>query len=423
GENILEVLQREGMEIDAYCGGFGSCGKCQVQVLRGLVSKPTSQEIKHLKERTQEGYHLACQAILVEDVDIDISASLARQIPVLVESGEAWLEEPPVSRTELVVHKPMLSERCSLQRTVEQNLGGEKPSDWTLRALEGLSRLEDRDELRFEVVSDKGGVRWFNPVSQDHSFLGVAIDIGTTTVACELLDLANGVSLQRTGSLNRQATFGADVVSRLRTIQDNHGALVTLQELVISTINDLIQEGCQKAGKDPGRIFAVTFAGNTIMEHILLGVSPLSIGVAPYVPVFCRSYIISAQLLHLVVNPHAQVFIFPSVAGYVGGDIVAGMAAHGLDEKNGILLYVDIGTNGEIALVDHGTIYCCGTAAGPAFEGAQIKHGTRATLGAISSVEVEDGQLKIYTIGDTAPRGVCGTGLIDALSCLVKEGL
>jgi len=184
----------------------------------------------------------------------------------------------------------------------------------------------------------------------------------------------------------------------------------------------LIQEACQKTGHDPNRILSVTAAGNTIMEHIFLGVSPISIGTAPFTPVFCRSYQTRAQRLHLVVHPEAQVYIFPSVAGYVGGDIVAGIGAHDLENKNSTILYVDIGTNGEIVLSDQGKIYCCGTAAGPAFEGAQIKHGTRATLGAIHQVEIENDDLKIYTIGDVAPRGVCGTGLIDVLACLIKGG-
>jgi uncharacterized 2Fe-2S/4Fe-4S cluster protein (DUF4445 family) len=208
----------------------------------------------------------------------------------------------------------------------------------------------------------------------------------------------------------------------LRAIQDNQGALSDLQELLLSSMNDLIQEACQKTGNDPNRILSVMVAGNTIMEHIFLGVSPISIGTAPFTPVFCRSYHTSARRLHLVIHPEARVYIFPSVAGYVGGDIVAGIGAHDLENNNSTLLYVDIGTNGEIVLSDQGKIYCCGTAAGPAFEGAQIKHGTRATLGAIHQVEIENSELKIYTIGDVAPRGVCGTGLIDALACLIKGG-
>ncbi len=138
---------------------------------------------------------------------------------------------------------------------------------------------------------------------------------------------------------------------------------------------------------------------------------------------FREEQVLDARELKIVANPEAQVYLFPSLAGYVGGDILSGVVAFDLIERKGLTLYVDIGTNGEIVLIDGENIFCCGTAAGPAFEGAQIKHGTRATLGAISAVEIKDGDIKIYTIGDLAPRGICGTGLIDALACFLREGL
>jgi len=423
GENVLDVLQREGIDIEAYCGGFGYCGKCVIKILKGNASQPTSQEIKHLKEKVSEGFRLACQTLILEDVEIDISFSLSRRVEVLADSGEARIEELPVEKNYIVLHKPPLDQFVSLQDLFESLLPtSEKPRAWTTLALQGLSRIDNQDEKRFEVVYDDNQVYWVNSEITDVSFLGVAVDIGTTTIACELLDLENGSTLYRAGALNRQANFGADVLSRLRAIQDDHGALLTLQELVVSTINDLILEACQKTGKNPNRILSVALAGNTIMEHILMGVSPISIGTAPFTPVFYRSNKTNARNLHLIAHPEAQVYIFPSVAGYVGGDIVAGLAAHDLEKKNSVLLYVDIGTNGEIVLSDRGNIFCCGTAAGPAFEGAQIKHGTRATLGAIRSVEIENNDIKIYTIGDVSPRGVCGTGLIDTLSCLIKGG-
>ena len=423
GENILEVLQREGIDINAYCGGFGYCGKCIIQILKGDVTHPTSQEIKHLKDKLSQGFRLACQTQIIEDVEIDIHESIIQKIEVLAESGEALLEELPVKKINIQLKKPSLNHSLSLQEVVETQLPTSHfIRNWTIQALQELSRIENQDEKNFEIGFDEKQIYWISSEVKRASLLGIAFDIGTTTLACELLDLETGSTLYRAGALNRQASFGADVLSRLRAIQDNQGVLTTLQELLISSMNDLIQEACQKTGKDPSQILSVTVAGNTIMEHLFLGVSPISIGIAPFTPVFCRSYTTNARSLHLVVHPEAQVYVFPSVAGYVGGDIVAGIGAHDLENNNSILLYVDIGTNGEIVFSDRGKIYCCGTAAGPAFEGAQIKHGTRATLGAIHSVEIENSDLKIYTIGDVAPRGVCGTGLIDALACLIKGG-
>jgi uncharacterized 2Fe-2S/4Fe-4S cluster protein (DUF4445 family) len=423
GENILEVLQREGIDINAYCGGFGYCGKCLIKILKGNVAQPTAQEIKHLKEKISQGYRLACQAQIIEDIEIDIHDSITQKVEVLAESGEAILEELPVKKINIQLKKPSLNQSLSLEEIAENQLPTSPfVRNWTIQALQELSRIENQDEKSFEIGFDEKQIYWTNSDVKKASFLGIAFDIGTTTLACELLDLETGSTLYRAGALNRQASFGADVLSRLRAIQDNQGALSDLQELLLSSMNDLIQEACQKTGNDPNRILSVMVAGNTIMEHIFLGVSPISIGTAPFTPVFCRSYHTSARRLHLVIHPEARVYIFPSVAGYVGGDIVAGIGAHDLENNNSTLFYVDIGTNGEIVLSDQGKIYCCGTAAGPAFEGAQIKHGTRATLGAIHQVEIENSELKIYTIGDVAPRGVCGTGLIDALACLIKGG-
>jgi uncharacterized 2Fe-2S/4Fe-4S cluster protein (DUF4445 family) len=346
GENILEVLQREGIDINAYCGGFGYCGKCLIKILKGNVAQPTAQEIKHLKEKISQGYRLACQAQIIEDIEIDIHDSITQKVEVLAESGEAILEELPVKKINIQLKKPSLNQSLSLEEIAENQLPTSPfVRNWTIQALQELSRIENQDEKSFEIGFDEKQIYWTNSDVKKASFLGIAFDIGTTTLACELLDLETGSTLYRAGALNRQASFGADVLSRLRAIQDNQGALSDLQELLLSSMNDLIQEACQKTGNDPNRILSVMVAGNTIMEHIFLGVSPISIGTAPFTPVFCRSYHTSARRLHLVIHPEARVYIFPSVAGYVGGDIVAGIGAHDLENNNSTLLYVDIGTN------------------------------------------------------------------------------
>ncbi len=422
GDNLLEALRREGIEINSYCGGMGSCGKCVVKIKGEGVSSPNSLEERHLKEKIKEGFRLACQVEVYGEIEVDVSPSLASQVEVIVKTQEARPEELPVQQTEVNLVKPPVDGVSSLQETLASQVQGENKK-WSLSALYHLSHLGEERESTFEVVTDEEKIRYVNKPSSDKSFLGMAFDLGTTTIGGELVDLISGTSLHRLGNLNRQAQFGADVISRLRAIQDDPHNLYRLQELLVHTMNDLIQEACEKANKNPERIFAITAAGNTIMEHIFLGVSPLSLGVAPYTPVFREEQVLDAKELKLVVNPEAQVYIFPSWAGYVGGDIISGVAAFDLTEKKELVLYVDIGTNGEIVLIDRENIFCCGTAAGPAFEGAQIKYGTRATLGAISAVETEDGDIKIYTIGDLAPRGICGTGLIDALACFLKEDL
>lgn len=422
GENLLEALQRERIELNSYCGGMGSCGKCVVKIKGEEISSPNSLEEKHLKEKIKEGFRLACQVEVYGEIEVDVSPSLTSQVEVMVKTQEAQREELPIQQIEVNVVKPPVDGVSSLQEILASQVEGEGKK-WSLASLSHLSQLGEERGTQFEVISDEEKIRYINKLPSDKSFLGMAFDLGTTTVGGELVDLTNGSSLHRLGALNRQTQFGADVISRLRTIQDDPHNLYRLQEVLLQTINDLTQEACEKVNKNPERIFVVTLAGNTIMEHIFLGISPLSIGVAPYTPVFREEQVLDARELKIMANPEAQVYLFPSLAGYVGGDILSGIAAFDLTEKKGLTLYVDIGTNGEIVLIDGEKIFCCGTAAGPAFEGAQIKYGTRATLGAISAVEVKDGDIKIYTIGDLAPRGICGTGLIDALACFLGEGL
>ena len=421
GESLLEILQREGIMIDSYCGGVGSCGKCVVRVQSGQVSSPNSLEAKHLGDRLKDGFRLACQTVVFGDLECEVHYALSVPSLALTETLEIGMEKLPVQCFRVVVEKPSLQEVSSLQEIVERVLS--LPLSWSNAALTELSCLVGTDfERSLEVIASGTNVLWVRSF-ESFPFLGIAFDIGTTTVACELVDLLQGTSLGRAGTLNRQVQFGADVISRLRAIQDRPENLVKLQSLLVETMNDLLQEVCERAGTKGEYIFAVTVAGNTIMEHLFLGVSPLSIGVAPYVPSFRRVVELEAKDIGLNVHPQAQVYLFPQVAGYVGGDVIGGVSAFNLEDEDRTILYVDIGTNGEVVLISRGTVWCCGTAAGPAFEGAQITCGTRATLGAINAVGMEDEELRVYTIGDVAPRGICGTGLIDVLALLLDEGV
>ncbi len=421
GETLLEILRREGIVLDAYCGGMGTCGKCVVKILNGEVSPPNALEEKHLREKLSSGFRLACQVILWSDTECEVSFSLSDQALVNTVTQEVSAEHLPVQRKRVIVEKPSLGKPTSVQEVVEEKLS--QPLEWERGAVEKLSRLVGSDFGQdLEVICDQRRVYSIEPWS-DKPFLGIAFDLGTTTVACELLDLVRGVSLGSSGALNRQVSLGADVISRLRSIQDDQRNLNVLQSLAIQTMNEILAEVCERAQVEPERIFAVTVAGNTIMEHLFLGISPLLIGVAPYTPTFRRAFLVRAQEIDLATHPHAQVYLFPQVAGYVGGDIVGGIVAFDLDVTDRTILYVDIGTNGEMSLLARGKMWCCGTAAGPAFEGAQITCGTRATLGAIHAVDMDGGKMTISTVGGVSPRGICGTGLIDVLAGLLQQKL
>lgn len=270
-----------------------------------------------------------------------------------------------------------------------------------------------------EGTSDKIISHW----APDREGLGVAVDIGTTTVVCYLLDLDGHTVLGSHSFLNPQVSYGDDVISRIAASTSQPGALERMQEALVKEMDKAFAFLAENAGAAKERITEVVVAGNTVMEHIFLGVSPESIGHSPYSPQFMTYPPVSSAGLGFNIAPDGIVKVLPNVAGYVGADIVAGIAAHAVDKEMPTRLLVDIGTNNELVIGNSEKMYCCATAAGPAFEGARINQGMRASLGAIERVEVTKDGISYKTIGNVAPVGLCGSGLIDVTAMMIKEGL
>lgn len=300
-------------------------------------------------------------------------------------------------------------------------------------------QVEVADGMKVRPVAAEGRLRVEGDFSNAAAFdrflldeaqpreLGVAVDLGTTTIAAYLYDIPESRLLARGGAANPQASFGADVISRIHAC--SAGALETLGDAASGGIRQLVRELCAQAGADPSRIERWAIAGNTVMEHILCGLSPESIGAYPFEPqeLFGGERSVSGL---------GGAYLCPCVSGYVGGDIAAGLVACGLDELvdlgdgEGVraheprrVLFADLGTNGEMALVSEGELICCATATGPAFEGANISQGMQARDGAISSCRFENGEFRVSSIGGVDPIGVCGSGLIDALAACLEAGI
>ena len=253
-----------------------------------------------------------------------------------------------------------------------------------------------------------------------HGPFGVAIDIGTTTVVVHLTDLPTKARIATASGVNAQRTYGADVISRIQYCAENGHE--TLTKLIRGQIADLINQTLKKTGKKPEEIKYVSVAGNTVMEHLFANLSPVTIGVAPFK---CLS-LFGGELTDvsdLPVAEDAKIYMAPAVASYVGGDITAGMLASDLESIEGTCVYLDIGTNGEIAMKVGNKYYCCATAAGPAFEGAEISKGMAAITGAVNHAEWKDGKLVLHTVGDAEPIGLCGSGLLDVLSIMLNTGV
>jgi len=253
--------------------------------------------------------------------------------------------------------------------------------------------------------------------------LGVAFDLGTTTVAGALFDLGTGEPLAVCADMNRQIQAGDDVISRIAAVRKTPEALQRLQSLALETLNGLIRTLCGKSAKDARAIRRVTVAGNTTMQQILLGLDPSPLGEKPFAPAFTDAQTVSAARLGLDTHPDAEMTVFPQIGGFVGGDTVAGLLAIHADARDKPMMLVDIGTNGEIALLHGGQIFAASAAAGPAFEGARIVHGMRAAIGAIDQIWLQSGTFRYHVIGNLVPKGLCGSALIDAAALLLQLGL
>ncbi|HHR84889.1 MAG TPA: DUF4445 domain-containing protein [Candidatus Acetothermia bacterium] len=265
-----------------------------------------------------------------------------------------------------------------------------------------------------------------NLLPNDHSdeIYGVAIDIGTTTLACYLFDLTSGHQLAVAAGSNPQSAFGADVISRIGYVREQgEEGSEELRRLVVDALNQLITGMAQEAGIERDAIYKVTVVGNPTMLHLFLGIDPAAIDHSPYVPVIQNGLTLRGEEVGLAVSPLARVETLPAISAYVGSDIVAGMLYADMGTKDEIELFLDIGTNGEVVLSVGDRMFACSTAAGPAFEGASISQGMSALDGAIHQVTIEDGELSCSVIGGKEARGICGSGLLDAVAALRKIGL
>ena len=286
----------------------------------------------------------------------------------------------------------------------------------TLRVIDPV---DDPGSRILEGTSGRPVADW----SPDRKGLGVAVDLGTTTVVCYLLDLDIHKVVGSHSFLNPQVSYGDDVISRIAASTLQPGALARMQEMLVEEMNRAFSALTEEAGTVPVALSEVVVAGNTVMEHIFLGISPESIGHSPYSPQFRTHPPVAASELGLIIAPDGAVKLIPNVAGYVGGDIVAGIAAHAVDKEKPLRFFVDIGTNNELVIGSEERMYCCATAAGPAFEGARISQGMRACNGAVEKVAMTEEGVSYEVIGGSVPKGLCGSGLIDVVAMLLREGV
>ena len=427
GSTLKEAMNDAGIEFDFLCGGRGTCGKCRVKISKGLTTPVTREQEMLLVEELDDGIRLACLTTVHNDLTVELQTPARLQHNILIASAEMTFQiEPFLHKVFLEVAKPSRETQSSDWRRLKESLVKQGYKDSELESkLSILSQMPDvirGADNRVTAVMYGSKVAGIEPQDTTKTMLGMAFDIGTTTIVGYLLDLYSGQELSVVSTLNPQTTFGADVISRLTFANHEENGLRKLQAAVIEAVNKLIIEAVQKASVTESEIYGISIAGNTCMHHILLGINPQSIAVAPYVPALSEPLVLDASELKISINQAGKVFMLPNIAGFVGADTVAVLLATELDQSEDIKLVIDIGTNGEIALGSREKMVACSAAAGPAFEGAQISSGMRGAVGAIDHVFYRE-KLEYSVIGGGKPQGVCGSALLDAVAGLVELGI
>ena len=429
GTSILRAAHAGGIEITATCGGRGRCTSCRVKYVAGTVPPPTiMDEVQLGDDLVREGYRLACQCLLTEPVTVQLAPPLEERSFQILGAGREVGQLGPLALdsgvVKQVVKVTLPHEEHHQTSDLEQLLAavGLEPTDVGPSVLATLPAAL-RDDPSGVTVTTFG--RRVLAVERGDTALmkfGLAIDIGTTSVVTTLIELESGEQLASVSSLNPQAVFGGDLMSRIAFAQFNPGNLRKLHTRIVGLLNQHIAEVCRESGVLAKWIYKVVVVGNTCMHHILLGIDPSWVGLAPYAPVVRHPVERAAHELFLKVAPEARVCLLPIVAGFVGADAVAVALATRIAERDELRIAVDIGTNGEVLLGSRQRLWACSAPAGPALEGGQIRHGMRGAAGAIDRVTVDD-DLHVHTIGEAEPLGICGSGVIDLVAGLLTAGV
>ncbi|MBS7642483.1 MAG: ASKHA domain-containing protein [Candidatus Bathyarchaeia archaeon] len=425
---LLEALRRASIQLPAICGGRGICGKCRVRIVKDSLTAPTEAEKKHLDRMIDSGFRLACQAKLIGDTIVDVMqnrASLVKQRLSIIGYEPSVEAKPGIMKVYLKIDKPTLENVKPYESIVREALTklGFNISSFSLEALRKLPKA--LKYMGITVTIDGEEVIDIDGGDTRSSLYGLAIDLGSTKIAAFIVDLSTGETLYGDGIVNPQIAYGEDIVSRISYILESEENLEKLRIIVVDAINDLVSSICRMIGVDQNSIYKVTLVGNTAMHHIFYGIDPTSLVYSPYPAVSVHPIKAKASTLGLNVNKSAYIYSPPNIAGFVGADAVADILASRIYESDELTLLLDIGTNTEIVLGDRNLLLCCSAASGPAFEGMEIRYGMKAVEGAIERVKISSNGLNVEytTIGSVKPRGICGSGIIDAVAEMYRVGV
>ena len=423
GVTLFDAASWNGIAIDSTCGGHGTCKKCRVR-FRADPPAPTSLDIRaYTAQEITDGWRLACRTTAVTDADVEVPPLTTRPKAATVGVGRQVILRPAIHKRYLELAEPDLTDQATdLERVLAGLTDLDPKAD--LHVLKTLGSTLRRADFKVTAVVADDTLIAVEPGDTTGRGFGLAFDLGTTTVVATLLDLTTGTPVAVESMLNKQQPFGADVITRISATMLDVSALDKLRDLAQQTLAELATAVCDNSKVQPSEVYEVALAGNATMVHLALGLDPEPLGVAPFIMAARLLPEVRARDLGVPAHPAARAVVFPAFGAYVGGDITAGLLASGMDRDPRIRLFIDIGTNCEIVLGGRDWLLATAAPAGPAFEGAAIRCGMRAADGAIEAVALAgDGDLKLTVIGDAEPAGLCGSGLVDAVTVLVQAGL
>ena len=425
GVTVFDSASWNGIAIDSTCGGHGTCHKCRVKIVGDAVPITRHDVRTFSSEQIADGWRLACLVQATRDLQVEVPPLTTRPKAATVGVGRQVILRPALQKRYVELDEATLSDqRTDLVRLTDAITDLELTAD--LHVLRRLSTVLREADFKVTAVIVDEDLIDVEPGDTTAARYAIAFDLGTTTVVATLLDVGTGTPVAVASMLNKQQPFGGDVITRISATMMDKDTLGRLQEAAGATLAELAGQVCREGGIDPATVYEVAIAGNATMTALVLGIDPEPLGVAPFVMSTAQPPAVLAADLGLTLHPRARAVFFPALGAYVGGDIVAGMLATGMDRDKRTRLFIDVGTNCEIVLSDGDTILSTAAPAGPAFEGGAIRCGMRAADGAIEVIKVDasaEPAVTLGVIGDVEPRGLCGSGLVDAVAELVRVGL
>ncbi|MGQ9759776.1 MAG: ASKHA domain-containing protein [Candidatus Methanomethylicaceae archaeon] len=430
GSSVMQAAQRAGVDLALICGGKGFCGKCLVEVVEGKVSPPNEQEKKRIREdKLAKGYRLACQLVVEGNMTINVpdQSRVGRQRLVIMGKEPPIRIKPNVEKVYVEIKPPSLEDPKGDDLRIVEALSKSGFNcvnvDYSVMKKMPITLREGKWKVTLTILN---GQEVINVQEGDRTkdVYGVAVDIGTTKLAVFIVDLVDGGIIFADGIMNPQIRYGEDVISRIGYATQSEENLREIQRVIVEGINHLIDNGVKETGIKEEDLYELVVAGNTAMHHLFLGLNVRALGFAPYTPVVGKSYDVKARDLGVRINPSGNIHTLPNVAGFVGADAIADILASRIHEKDRLTLLMDVGTNTEVILGCREGLWSCSTASGPAFEGAHIKCGMRAASGAIEKLKIkEDFDVEYTTIDGEKARGICGSGIIDAVAEMLRTGV